>query len=327
MERLFEAIRRGMPEDATCRVVECRFASRGILRRLWNTAAAPFHQSRVNHVTGDVHYLTLLLRKSRTVLTVHDCGNLTRLHGWRRWLYNLLWFRLPIRRSQVVTAISEATRQDLIALCGCPPEKVRVIPDCVPSEFKPDPRPFDAERPRILQVGSRKNKNLPRVAEALAGISCTLDIVGRLDDDQRQMLAGHGIDYTDAHDISDEELLQRYRDCDMLVFASTSEGFGMPIIEAQAVGRPVVTSNLQPMPDVGGDGACYVDPLDVAAIRAGLRKVIADADYRAKLVEAGFENAQRFCPEAIAAQYAEVYREVVRAAKGLNPCEEAERDS
>ena len=310
MERLFEAIRAAMPKDITCRTAECRFVSRGIFRRLWNAFEAPFRQSQVNHVTGDVHYLTLLLRKSRTVLTVHDCGNLKRLRGWRRWLYNLLWFRLPIRRSRVVTAISEATRQDLIELCGCPPEKVRVIPDCVPAGFRPDPRPFDAEHPRILQIGTRKNKNLPRVAEALAGIPCTLDIVGRLDDDQRAMLAGHRIDYTDAHDISDEELLQRYRDCDMLLFASTSEGFGMPIVEAQSIGRPVVTSNLQPMPAVGGDGACYVDPLDVASIRAGVQRVVADANFRTGLIQAGFENARKYSPEAVAEQYARLYREV-----------------
>ena len=76
------------------------------------------------------------------------------------------------------------------------------------------------------------------------------------------------------------------------------------------VGRPVVTSNLWSMPEVAGNAACLVDPLDVASIRAGICRVIQDSAYRERLVEAGFENVKRFQVETIAAQYANLYRSV-----------------
>ena len=86
----------------------------------------------------------------------------------------------------------------------------------------------------------------------------------------------------------------------------------MPILEAQTVGRPVVTSGVSSMPEVAGDAACLVDPTDVAAIRAGVQRVIDDTTFRATLVERGFENVKRFGSEAVARQYADLYAEVLR---------------
>ena len=101
-----------------------------------------------------------------------------------------------------------------------------------------------------------------------------------------------------------------YEEADIVTLMSTLEGFGMPIVEAQAVGRVVVTSNVSSMPEVAGDGACLVDPLDVSAIRAGIRKVIDDDGYREDLVRRGFENVKRFDPERIAQQYLDLYRRI-----------------
>ena len=85
----------------------------------------------------------------------------------------------------------------------------------------------------------------------------------------------------------------------------------MPIIEAQATGRPVLTSNLGAMKEVAGDAACLVDPFDTDAIRAGLERIMADDSYRAQLIAAGFENVKRFTQERIAAQYAELYHDMI----------------
>ena len=84
----------------------------------------------------------------------------------------------------------------------------------------------------------------------------------------------------------------------------------MPIVEANAVGRPVVTSNLHSMPEVAADAACFVDPYDVQSIRAGIESVVSDATLRAQLVDAGLRNAQRFRPRVIAERYARLYRRV-----------------
>jgi glycosyltransferase involved in cell wall biosynthesis len=97
----------------------------------------------------------------------------------------------------------------------------------------------------------------------------------------------------------------------MLVFASIYEGFGLPIVEAQATGRPVVTSTTCSMPEVAGSAACLVNPFDVASIREGIVKVIDDQAYRDELVRLGFENVKRFRADYISAQYGKIYKDLV----------------
>jgi glycosyltransferase involved in cell wall biosynthesis len=96
----------------------------------------------------------------------------------------------------------------------------------------------------------------------------------------------------------------------MLLFASTYEGFGLPIIEAQAVGRPVITSDLCSMPEAAGGAACLVDPYDVAAIRQAVLRVMEDHEYRDDLIARGLVNVERFRASKVAAQYAQLYRTV-----------------
>ena len=88
----------------------------------------------------------------------------------------------------------------------------------------------------------------------------------------------------------------------------------MPIIEANAMGRPIVTSNIRPHCDVAGAAACLVNPYDVQAIRTGIQRVIDDAAYRDQLILAGFENVERYSSKRIAARYSAVYAEVAQAA-------------
>ncbi len=310
MERLFEDVRVLLPENIQVKISTSRFFSRGLFRRMVDILRARGNQGDVNHVTGDVHFLTYLLDRRKTILTVHDCVMLERHQGIKRWLLWLLWYWLPDKRSAVITVISEATRQQVLRYLPCDPEKVQVIHNNVSKEFQPTPKSFNLNRPRVLQIGTNPNKNLERVAAALAGTECELTIIGRLSDRQIDELNRHRVTYENLVDISREALVEQYQRCDLVVFASTYEGFGLPIVEANAVGRPVVTSNIWSMPEVAGEAACLVDPFDVASIRAGICRVIQDATYREHLIETGFENVKRFQIETIAEQYANLYRSV-----------------
>jgi glycosyltransferase involved in cell wall biosynthesis len=280
---------------------------------VFNVFEAAFRQGDVNHITGDVHYVALLLRKRRTLLTVLDCVSLNRLTGWRRRVFKMVWYVLPIWRSGLVSTISEFSRQELVRLVGCDPAKVRVVYVPVSDDFHPDVRPFNAECPRVLQVGTGTNKNLIRVAEALRGIPCHLDIIGPLTSEQADALRLNDIRYTQAAGITDAEVVERYRHSDMVMFASTYEGFGMPIIEANATGRPVITSNIGPMPEVAADAACLVDPFSVDSIREGVLRVLRDANYQAAIVANGYRNVERFRSAEIARQYVEIYEELLRS--------------
>lgn len=286
------------------------YFSNGLLPRLRAVLEARRRAGEVNHVTGDVHFLVLGLPAARTVLTIHDCVFLRHPNPLARRLLKWIWLDWPVRHCRFVTAVSQATREEILRQTGCDPDKVVVIPTVIADDFTRVDRPFNRECPRILHVGLAPNKNLERHAAALAGLPCHLHIVGRLEQRQRELLEAHGIRYTAEHNISRAAMHRAYADSDLLLFASTLEGFGMPIVEAQSVGRPVVTSKLSSMPEVAGAGACLVDPYDVAAIRAGVMKVIADDDYRAALVTAGFENVGRFDAGRVARQYEALYRRV-----------------
>ena len=312
IERLFADVRRGLPENIDAKVAVCRFASRGILRRVYNVIEAAFRQGDVNHITGDVHFLAFLLRKRRTLLTIHDLVSVHRLRGLRRAVFFFFWYWLPVRRVALISVISESTKEDLLQHVNVDPGKVRVIHCPVSDDFEPGPKEFNAAKPIILQIGTGSNKNLERVAEALRAMPCHLRIVGKVSDEQVTTLQQSGIDYSCVSNISDEEIVQEYCQCDMLAFVSTYEGFGLPIVEAQATGRPVITSTVCSMPEVAGTAACLVDPFDVSSIREGILKIINDSAFRDRLIQQGFENVERFRPETIARQYVEFYREMLK---------------
>jgi glycosyltransferase involved in cell wall biosynthesis len=115
------------------------------------------------------------------------------------------------------------------------------------------------------------------------------------------------ITYRHWSNLSNQELLDRYAECDVVSLVSVFEGFGMPIIEAQAVGRPVVTSSVSPMMEVAGPKACLVDPFDVGAIRAGVTKLLNDELYRDQVVAAGLKNVSRYKIEYAVRRYLQLY--------------------
>jgi glycosyltransferase involved in cell wall biosynthesis len=316
VEGYFERVRECLRSTIQVRqyVVPC--FSRGLFGRVRNCLAARWNQADVNHVTGDIHYVACLLPRRKTVLTVLDCQILTRLTGWRRALVKLLWYTLPIRCVSRITVISEETKRQLLKEVRFPAERVHVIPVSVAERFQPSPKAFDYQNPRILQVGTKANKNVVRLVQALQGIPCTLEIVGPIDEPLSRLLHETGVQYRAYGRLTDEELVQRYCEADVISFVSTYEGFGMPIVEAQCVERVCVTSNCSSMPEVAGEGACLVDPLDVASIRAGFQRVIADEEYRTALIAAGRVNRLRFNAQKIADDFLKVYQLVYEESRG-----------
>jgi glycosyltransferase involved in cell wall biosynthesis len=307
VETVFDGVRQHLSKKIDSRTIVSPFASRGFWGRLFNCFHACWHQGEVNHVTGDVHFLTYFLKKKKTVLTILDCIMLERLVGFKRWVFWLLWLKLPSLRCSHITVISEATKSQLLKELSFDPDKVKVIYCGISSGFSPQPQAFNSNCPKILQVGTFENKNLERVFEALQGVSCTLSIIGRLSEKQKNLLVENQIRYENEYDLKREEVIEKYIESDMVIFASTYEGFGMPIIEAQSIGRPVITSNISSMPEIGGSGVCLVNPFDPMDIRAGILKTVENEDFRNDLISKGYENVKRFDIDLIASLYEELY--------------------
>jgi glycosyltransferase involved in cell wall biosynthesis len=284
-----------------------------------NINFAKKHRADINHITGDVHYAILgFNNRSVNILTIHDCVALHRYPAAspKYRILKWLWYDLPVRKADVVTVISGNTKDELLRFTKCDPAKIKIIPNFVDPAFTPSPPGLKKELPSILFIGSTPNKNLERLVASLEGINAELEIIGTLTDDQLQLLKKHKISFHRSSGLSKEALLQKYIDCDLLAFPSTYEGFGLPIIEAQAIGRPVLTSDIEPMREVAGGVACLVNPFDVSSIRKAVLRLLEDDDYRKELIEGGFRNVQRFRLETVADQYADLYRQLVR--KKLN---------
>lgn len=293
--------------------VELPFRSKGIIKRLFNIIYANFNQADINHITGDVNYINLLMQKRNTILTIHDVYPLYRTTGWKRFILKLFWFDIPIKNSIKVIAISEFTKNELVKHFKIAPTKIRVIHNCISPQFEASKKPFNRKQTSILHIGTKKNKNLLHLIEALSGLKVKLVIVGVLSKLQQQQLNNFNIFYENLKNVSDTQLVQLYQTSDIVSFVSTYEGFGLPIIEAQAIGRSVITSNTASMSEVAGDGAILVDPMSVSEIKNGILTLINNEELREELIEKGLENVQRFEPKKIANQYIDVYQKIIDA--------------
>ena len=305
-----------------CRSGEFEYQNHSVMRKdvtlqtvVSNGLFARRNQGDINHVEGDIHYVVPFLDRQRTILTVHDCRHLDQglLQGLRKHIYQLLWFDIPCTFARRVVTISQASKRRLLQHLNLDPGEITVIPNCVPRGYTPAPKEFNCDAPRVLHVGTKANKNLFRVAKALRGITCHLRIIGRLHQNQKDMLRRNAIDYSNTFSISDQEMLREYKECDIVMFPSLYEGFGMPILEGQAIGRPVITSDAPPMSEVARKGAVLVDPEDPKSIRAAVAKLIARPSFRRQIVKQGIKNSERYSAHRIAKMYEEVYHEVLAA--------------
>jgi glycosyltransferase involved in cell wall biosynthesis len=304
-------VREHLPHDILATEAIAPWPSRGLSRRLGNALWASRWRGELSHLTGDVLYLAPALGP-RTVITVLDTGWLPR-NALSQAIYEALWFRWPARAACAITTISSYTRSTLLDRVGCASDRVHVIPACVDAGYTPVAERFRDKWPVILTVGTTANKNLERLCAALDGLACILHVVGKLNVAQLDAVKRHNIKLYSSFALSREKMVEAYRDADLVAFPSLFEGFGLPIVEGQATGRPVLTSTVTAMPEVAGDAACLVDPLDVRSIRGGLLRLLSSGDYRAELRERGFLNVRRFSAISVAGQYADLYRSVAHA--------------
>lgn len=311
IERLFAAIKPYFEKNFAVKTVVVPCQPSGFFALWANIRHARKHSEGLIHITGDAQYLATFLPWRRTILTIHDCGYLMKLKGIKRFIYKWLWFKLPCMCAARITVISDSTRQVLEREVGNFGAKLSVIENCVTIDLKPTKRKFNSSCPRILQIGSGRHKNLDNLIRAVIDLPCELKIVGKISEEDLQSLNEASISFTSEFAVSDERLAEIYQECDILFFASRHEGFGLPTLEAQAVGMPVITSNRYSMPFVAGKGAILVDPESPEEIRKAILQIGNDEIIRRDLVAFGFENIKRFSAKSVAEKYTQVYSTLI----------------
>jgi glycosyltransferase involved in cell wall biosynthesis len=312
IESLFSSIINEVSKSYKTELVYTKYAGGSPTTIVKNVFTFKNIEKSIVHITGDVHYMALVTRK-KSVLTIHDVGSALNGSFVKQLYTKLFWFWLPALCVDYITVISEFTKRELSQIIPFVRHKIKVIPNPVNKAFCAMPYLFNSDQPTILCVGTKPNKNLERVIEAVAAISCRLHIIGVLSKAQLALLERYKVCYNNSVNLSQEAVVQAYQACDMVCFPSTYEGFGMPIIEGQAVGRPVITSNFGAMLEVAADSTGLIDPFDVASIRDEIKRVISDAAYRENLVQKGFKNIERFQLETVAKEYITIYKTLMVA--------------
>lgn len=318
IEKVFESVIRGIQSHSDViiersKVKHCRFWLYGLLYNIVHYCYRSYsHKDKIFHITGDIQYVACLMNPQNTVMTIHDLVPLynKNVPWYSKKLCYWLWFYFPLKRLHFITCISEATKQDIIKFFPWAENKITVIKNPVDDRFIYTPKNINIQKPRILHIGTKENKNLLRVIEALNNFSCHLRIVGKLNNVQQETLDKSSIEYSNVWGISDEAIIQEYKDADIISFPSTFEGFGMPIIEGQSVGRPVVTSNIEPMKSVAGEGAIIVNPYDVESIRKGFTNHTSN-DF-SNIIKKGRSNVIFYSSTEIAKKYLAIYKAINR---------------
>ncbi|NVN98814.1 MAG: glycosyltransferase family 4 protein [Geobacteraceae bacterium] len=280
-------------------------------------------------IHSTTHYGTFVPCKYKNVITVTDVSPLLHpeTHGRMQVLYHRYFLPQVLKRADAVITISESSKRDILACCPMPEEKIHAIPLGVDRRFTPDEALLNAfaetlPKEYILYIGTLEaRKNLPRLLAAYAiarrkGLSQKL-LIGGAKGWRLSSLAAVVDEYTLQDHVvflgyvADEELPTLYARADFFVYPSLYEGFGMPILEAMACGTPVITSDCSSMPEVAGDAALLIDPLNVADIADKMLDLAASPERRALLRSAGLARAALFSWQETARRTTDVYRKVV----------------
>lgn len=265
----------------------------------------------IHHITGAVNYLAFGLPGRKTILTVHDIGHYAEtLKGWKKIIYKYLFWVLPLRKVKKITAISEFTKKQLIHHFNIDGNKIVVISNPVNSDFHFIPF-VKSEIPTLLQIGNGRNKNIDLLLQAVQGLKVKLLLIRPPDTHLINEMKHLKIKYEFRYNLKTAELIQAYSESQIIFFASTYEGFGLPIIEGMSIGRPVITSNRSPMKEIAGDAALLVDPDDVSGLRTAIIKLIESPSLCKELVDRGFKQVQNYQLSRISKQYQDLYTEIV----------------
>jgi glycosyltransferase involved in cell wall biosynthesis len=268
--------------------------------------------------------------KIRTVVTVHDLIFLRYPEYYKRfdqWMYKRK-HRSACERADLVIAISEQTKRDIVEFFGVDEKKIRLVYQGCDRQFYQQVTDVEKQNVRalyhlpakyVLYVGTvESRKNLLSLVKALSLLPADIHLVvvgreaayaAKVKEEIATSGLTHRILFLD--EIAFNHLPAIYQQAQVFCLPSLFEGFGIPVLEALNSQLPVVTSNISSLPEAGGTGQLYVTPTDENEIAGAIRRVITDEKLRQTMIAAGLQHAKLFHEASIAQNIWNVYQELL----------------
>jgi glycosyltransferase involved in cell wall biosynthesis len=273
------------------------------------------------------------------VTTIHDITYLLYPSHFSRWWTAYLRLVMPpaVRSAAAIICGSENSKRDIVKAYGIGGDKVRVVPYGVDhGRFHPGAtlerdwaQTLGIRDGYVLHVGTFSyRKNIPTLLHAIAHLRTK----GKWGDRQVVLAGSHRLSIKGGHEVletireldltgsviltghvPDEHVAGLYAHASMLVVPSLYEGFGFPVLEAMAVGTPVVCSDTSSLPEVAGDAALFFPPNDQHALAGAMQDLFQNPSIAKQLHRKGFEQARQFTWERAAEQTLGIYREIARS--------------
>ena len=276
------------------------------------------------------HYYQVPLSRAARVTVVHDFYILA-YPAYFRWTRHLQWnaiFPLSLRRSDMVVCVSGATQDELFKYYKVDPAKVAIVHEAsaLSSSAKASAdRPVD-EPYGLMVANLEATKNVTQLFEALRllqseGSTPRIVLVGS---DRTGAVSAFcaqepGVRLTHIPRVSDDQLASLYKHARCYINTSLSEGFCLPILEAQSFGTPVICSDIPVLHEVAGTGALFVPPTDPHALKVAIRRAFAEDDLAARLSHAGIVNAQRFSWDRAARETLSAFESAIARRRSRTP--------
>lgn len=296
--------------EATGAIIKvCPCHSTTIRGMLKNIKFAKKEQGKINHIAAQTESYLVPFLRNKSIVTFHDLGT---LYSSRNFLYKILKTLIYIKTaeffSNVISFVSNQTLYEFKKQSWKKNINLKVIYNSYDERLVPNDISEKETKPVILQIGTGARKNLESTIKAMRGINAKLLVIGKLTELQISLLKENDVDFENEFDVSYEEIVNCYNRAKIVAFPTFYEGFGLPIIEANAMCKPVVSSELQIIREVGNDSVFYINPNDIASIKNSFEKLLFDKNTYNNFVSKGTENAKRFSPVTIYEQYRELYR-------------------
>lgn len=285
-----------------------------------------------------------LIHPKKTVVVVHGLEYEFCPKAYSLWscLYMRWSIRFSCLVSKSVVCVSENTKRDVMRLYGTHARKIKVVyegylkielsgREMSDQDFFQDHMRTRIGRKKILEhsfsqpyiifIGRlEERKNIVRFVEAFelfkekSGLPYKLVLVGKPGYGYERIQETINNQQSTKNDIielgyvSEEEKWELLKHADVFLFATLYEGFGIPVLEAQASGVPVIASNTSSLPEVAGDGAILVDPEDTEAIAEAMQRLVSDKGLKDGIIQKGLENVRRFSWEQCAKEIAGILK-------------------